>query len=312
MAGLDNLNEQQGYAATYDGKHLMVIAGAGTGKTRTIIARASYLIRKGVPGRRILILSFTRKSSREIVERIKSQLNSGAVNGLSGRTSHSWCMDMIKNNPTVFKQHDYTVVDEDDRIAAFKLICGKNFKDKEHRTVKPESIVEVYSYAVNAMCPLSEAMRVKLYDNAPKEDESAQKSIELNKPLYADVIKKYIEYKLERRYIDYDDILSIVAKGLKANDKARDFISSKYDHILVDEVQDTNPLQYYLLSNFYQNCHLFCVGDDAQSIYAFRGADFKTMHNFTKIVPDSKLCQLSKNYRYTQPIHELANWLLSS
>ena len=111
MAGLDNLNEQQGYAATYDGKHLMVIAGAGTGKTRTIIARASYLIRKGVLGRRILILSFTRKSSREIVERIKSQLNSGAVDGLSGRTFHSWCMDMIKNNPTVFKQHDYTVVD---------------------------------------------------------------------------------------------------------------------------------------------------------------------------------------------------------
>lgn len=312
MAGLDNLNEQQGYAATYYGKHLMVIAGAGTGKTRTIIARASYLIRKGVPGRRILILSFTRKSSREIVERIKSQLNSGAVDGLSGRTFHSWCMDMIKNNPTVFKQHDYTVVDEDDRIAAFKLICGKNFKDKEHRTVKPESIVEVYSYAVNAMCPLSEAMRVKLYDNAPKEDESAQKSIELNKPLYADVIKKYIEYKLERRYIDYDDILSIVAKGLKANDKARDFISSKYNHILVDEVQDTNPLQYYLLSNFHQNCHLFCVGDDAQSIYAFRGADFKTMHNFTKIVPDSKLCHLTKNYRSTQPILDFANWLLSS
>ena len=103
-----------------------------------------------------------------------------------------------------------------------------------------------------------------------------------------------------------------MAKGLKANDKARDFISSKYDHILVDEVQDTNPLQYYLLSNFYQNCHLFCVGDDAQSIYAFRGADFKTMHNFTKIVPESKLCHLTKNYRSTQPILDFANWLLSS
>lgn len=311
MAGLDKLNEQQGYAATYDGKHLMVIAGAGTGKTRTIIARASYLIRKGVPGRRILILSFTRKSSKEIVERIKSEITSGAADGLSGRTFHSWCMDIIKKNPTVFKQHDYTVIDEDDSVNAFKLICGKNFKNKEHKTVKPELIAEVYSYAVNAMCPLSEAMRVKLYDNAPSEDESVVKSIELNKPLYAEIIKKYIAYKSERRYMDYDDILSIVAKGLKSNDKAKDFISSKYDHILVDEVQDTNPLQYHLLSSFYDNCHLFCVGDDAQSIYAFRGADFKTMHNFDKIVPNAEIFRLTKNYRSTQPILDISNWLLS-
>lgn len=307
---MESLNSEQKHAVEFEGRHLLVLAGAGTGKTRTIIARASYLLRRGVNPRRIVILSFTRKSAREIVERIKASVNGPECQDLRGQTFHSWCMDIIKNNPDVFAYSDRTLLDEDDRESAFKFLCGKNFKDKDNRRVSPSIIVEVYSYAINAQCKLSEAIRKKVYDN---EDytPALQTTIEQNKPLYENIIRKYIAYKNEHRYMDYDDILNIVAKGLKQNKAARDYISSRYDYILVDEMQDSNPLQYELLKSFSDKCHLFCVGDDAQSIYGFRGADFDSVHNFTEMIPDSDTCKLTVNYRSTQEILDLSNWLLN-
>lgn len=308
---MENLNEQQRAAVEFSGKHLLVMAGAGTGKTRTIIARAQHLIQQGVAPHRILILSFTRKSAREIVERIKLDIGGLSAEGLRGQTFHSWCMDIIMNNPKVFMHHEYTLLDEDDRESCIKLLCGKGLKDKENHVVKPTNVLEIYSYAVNARCSLSEAMRLKLYDNASRNDTEVNKSIEINKPVYEEVIRRYLSYKTVHKYMDYDDILNVVAKGLEKNEKAREFITARYDHILVDEMQDTNPLQYQLLSAFYEKCHLFCVGDDAQSIYAFRGADFKTMHRFTQIVPDSTRMDLIVNYRSTQGILNLSNWILN-
>lgn len=307
---LDTLNEQQRNAAEFNGKHLLVMAGAGTGKTRTIIARAKHLIQNGVACNRILILSFTRKSAKEIVERIKMDMGGFAADGLKGQTFHSWCMDIITNNPKVFMHHDYTLLDEDDRESCFKLLFGKGMKDNEKHIIKTEKVIEIYSYAINAQCSLSTAMRCKLYDNANPADTSINQSIELNKPIYSEIIRRYISYKTVHKYMDYDDILNIVSKGLKKNKDAMSFITQRYDHILVDEMQDTNPLQYELLGSFYENCHLFCVGDDAQSIYAFRGADFKTMHHFTELVPDAEKLDLVVNYRSTQSILDLANWLL--
>ena len=132
---MEELNEQQRKAVEYDGKHLLVVAGAGTGKTRTIIARAKYLLQQGVPANRILILSFTRKSAREIVERIKSEIGGISVDGLRGQTFHSWCMDVIMNNPKVFMHHEYTLLDEEDRESCVKLLCGKGLRDKEKHVV---------------------------------------------------------------------------------------------------------------------------------------------------------------------------------
>lgn len=304
------LNDEQLNAIEFKGKHLLVLAGAGTGKTQTIISRAKYLIDNGVSPRRILILSFTRKSAREIVERIKAvSFNKSGVSNLVGRTFHSWCMDIIKNNPDIFQQHNYSVLDREDQEGAFKLLSGKKYKDNDNRRISPELLIDVYSYSINTKCNLTESIRVKAYDN--QNSGEVFKSIEENKHLYADMIKKYQQYKKERNYIDYDDILNIVSKGLKINKEAQKFIASKQDYILVDEMQDTNPLQYELLSSFYEDCSLFCVGDDAQSIYGFRGADFKTMHNFVDIVPNSEVKKLTLNYRSTQEILDLANWMLN-
>jgi len=127
----------------------------------------------------------------------------------------------------------------------------------------------------------------------------------------ADVIRAYEAKKRGRHYLDYDDILDVVATVLKQDTATRDYISQQYEHLLVDEMQDTNPLQWDLLEPLCDRVKLFCVGDDAQSIYGFRGADFRNVHSFTQRVQDSVVLRLEQNYRSTQEILDLSNWLLT-
>lgn len=309
MDYLSSLNEEQQRAVTFSGKHALVIAGAGTGKTRTIIHRAVYLLSQGVRPDKILILSFTRKSAREIVERIKQFQDAGSTLNLSGQTFHSWCSQIIKNNPQVFEQYDYTLLDSEDVDSLFKLLFTQKYKNNKTVDQKLYSKIQsVYSYMLNTRKPLIEA--IKLQECTNMSEDETEKYIKDNEPVFKEIMRDYIAYKKKNKLFDYDDLLYITANGLAQNEEARKFISSKYEHILVDEFQDTNPLQYQLLESFYDNCHLFCVGDDAQSIYAFRGADFKSMHNFTKIVPNSSKLYLNTNYRSTQEILDISNWLL--
>lgn len=309
MDYLSSLNEEQQKAVTFSGKHALVIAGAGTGKTRTIIHRAVYLLSQGVRPDKILILSFTRKSAREILERIKQFQDAGSTLNLSGQTFHSWCSQIIKNNPQVFEQYDYTLLDSEDVDSLFKLLFTQKYKNNKTVDQKLYSKIQsVYSYMLNTRKPLIEAIKIQECGNM-SEDET-EKYIKDNEDVFKEIMRDYIAYKKKNKLFDYDDLLYITANGLAQNEEARKFISSKYEHILVDEFQDTNPLQYQLLESFYDNCHLFCVGDDAQSIYAFRGADFKSMHNFTKIVPNSSKLYLNTNYRSTQEILDISNWLL--
>lgn len=309
MDYLSSLNEEQQKAVTFSGKHALVIAGAGTGKTRTIIHRAVYLLNQGIRPDKILILSFTRKSAREIVERIKQFQDAGSTLNLSGQTFHSWCSHIIKNNPQVFEQYDYTLLDSEDVDSLFKLLFTQKYKNNKTVDQKLYSKIQsVYSYMLNTRKPLIEAIKIQECGNM-SEDET-EKYIKDNEDVFKEIMRDYIAYKKKNKLFDYDDLLYITANGLAQNEEARKFISSKYEHILVDEFQDTNPLQYQLLESFYDNCHLFCVGDDAQSIYAFRGADFKSMHNFTKIVPNSSKLYLNTNYRSTQEILDISNWLL--
>lgn len=309
MDYLSSLNEEQVRAVTFSGKHALVIAGAGTGKTRTIIHRAVHLLAEGVRPEKIIILSFTRKSAREIVERIKQFKSAGADMNISGQTFHSWCAYIIKNNPQVFKQHDYSLLDSEDVESLFKLLFTQLYKDNKEIDQKIYTkIHKIYSYTLNTNIPLIE--NIKRQECSYMSNEERDKYIEKNEQVYRNVIKAYIEYKNNNKLLDYDDLLYIVAKGLKDNEEARDYITSKYQHILIDEFQDTNPLQYMLLESFYDKCNLFCVGDDAQSIYSFRGADFKLIHNFTNVVQGAEKLYLNTNYRSTQEILDISNWLL--
>lgn len=313
----DKLNNQQLQAATFDGKHLLVLAGAGTGKTRTIIARAIYLLQNGADPHRIKILSFTRKSAQEIAERIKIE-SSGLPEAkkMTGSTFHSWCMELIMRYSDAFGLQGYSCIDEDDRETAIKLVIGRLYggkkeiklKGKNGGRLKASTISEVYSYSINTRCNLTTAIKTKMYPLM--HGEEIDKLVEEARVVITEIIKGYIEYKVEHRYLDYDDMLSAVATLLKKNEKLRNLIAAQYDHILVDEMQDTNPLQWMLLESFFDNCHLFCVGDDAQSIYAFRGADFQSVHSFKQRVPDALVYKLEENYRSTQEILDLSNWLL--
>ncbi|WP_435356602.1 ATP-dependent helicase [Emticicia sp. SJ17W-69] len=305
---MTELNENQKKAVEFGGKHLLLLAGAGTGKTKTIIARAIDLISKGVPSNKILILTFTKRSAQEIVTRVESALGVSQSKSLSGSTFHSWCNHLLLAHPNVFGIKDFIIIDEDDQINIMKLICGKNSLHFENLRIKPQELVDMYSFARNTKLNLTETIKIKLLSDL--KGEEAEKMLLQIKPSIEAILRGYEAKKRERNYLDYDDILQIVAKTLQKDENARKIICRKYEHILVDEMQDTNPLQWDLLSPFQEFCHLFCVGDDAQSIYSFRGADFKNIHNFKDNVKESEVYKLEDNYRSTQEILDLSNWLL--
>lgn len=303
------LNARQKAAVEYNGKHLMVLAGAGTGKTRTIVARAAYLISHGIDPKRIQILSFTRKSAGEIVERVEAMLPD--AKGLDGSTFHSWCYRIIRSNPKIFLFSDFTILDEGEQEDAFRFILGQNHEVAEKTKIKARIFRDVYSKVINTCCSLSMALKDIVLAADTMTDEQKNEWIRENKRYFEIVIHQYIEYKAQHKKLDYDDLLLQIINVLGSNPDAKKHIASKYDHILVDEMQDTNPLQWKLLNLFIDDCHLFCVGDDAQSIYGFRGADFRNVHSFKDRVPDSSVMKLEDNYRSTQEILDVSNWLIA-
>ncbi len=303
-----SLNESQKKAVTFEGKHLLVLAGAGTGKTKTIISRASYLIACGIDPSKIQILTFTKKAASEIVSRVKSSLYQGQVKALKGSTFHSWCNQLLTRYPSIFGLKKFTIIDEDDQLSLIKIVCGNKNVEFEGSRIKPGDLLDLYSFGRNTKRNLSETIRCKLFNNS-NEKEAEEKIISLKSKLEI-ILLSYERKKRERAYLDYDDILQIVANRLKIDDQAKILIGSQYEYILIDEMQDTNPLQWELLEPLQNICNLFCVGDDAQSIYSFRGADFKNVYLFGERVKNSEVCRLEDNYRSTQEILDLSNWLL--
>ncbi|WP_430905722.1 ATP-dependent helicase [Maribacter sp. 2-571] len=304
----DTLNKGQKRAVEYDGQHLLVLAGAGTGKTKTIIARAAYLIASGVNPSKIQILTFTKKAANEIVERVKATLPQSAGNSLSGATFHSWCNQLIVRFPNLFGAAAYTVIDPDDQLSIMKMVCGNQNLDFGKLRIKPQQLIDIYSLARNTKKNLTESLRIKLFKN--KKDADTDYEISSIKPNVENILRAYQIKKGEQRYLDYDDLLLVVSTQLRTNPEARKILAQHLDYLLVDEMQDTNPLQWELLDPFVNICKLFCVGDDAQSIYSFRGADFKNVHLFKERVPNSEVYKLEKNYRSTQEILDISNWLL--
>ncbi|MFC1816136.1 ATP-dependent helicase [Thermodesulfobacteriota bacterium] len=291
-----NLNKNQKIAAEYEDKHILVLAGAGTGKTLTIIARAEHLIQKGVDPKRILLLTFTRRAAKEMIDRLYLSIGDAAQKVMAG-TFHHFCLLVMRKMPDKFGVKDFTVIDRDDQISLMKLARAQ-YVEKGKVFPRASQLVNIYSYVRNTN------MNVSGYLNKYTEydDETSEK-----------VLKIFIDYdkrKQLNRYLDFDDILHHFGKKLHEDLSISNQLRSRYDHILVDEMQDTNPLQWLILDGLRDPAKLFCVGDDAQSIYAFRGADFKNVHSFKERVTDSVVLKLEDNYRSTQKILDLSNWLL--
>ena len=305
---LEDLNASQKKAVTFGGQHILVLAGAGTGKTKTIISRAAWLIDQGVPPNKIQILTFTKKAASEIVTRVRAALEANQAQTLRGSTFHSWCNQLLTKFPNLFGTAAFTIIDEDDQVSIMKVVCGTNNVQFEDIRIKPQALVDLYSFARNTKKNLTESLRIKLFHNYT--DRETDLKIQQIKPGVETLLRGYEMKKKERKYLDYDDILIVVALRLQKDPQARHIISTQYEHILVDEMQDTNPLQWDLLNPFQLDSHLFCVGDDAQSIYSFRGADFKNVHSFGERVAHSSVYKLEENYRSTQEILDVSNWLL--
>lgn len=289
------LNDAQKSAATYKNENLLILAGAGCGKTKTIIARAAYLISQGYSPDRIKILTFTKKAAFEITQRVDNLLDSNSY-GLGASTFHRWCIDLIKNTPEVFGFKGFSIIDRDDQFQIFKKLRGK---PKKGELPKSAELCDTYSFARNTRNSLSKAIVQVIPLFREKKDE------------IANIMKGYETEKQVHNYFDYDDILDIIAKAVSENEDVCKWIAGKYDCILVDEMQDTNPLQWAILEPLSHYTKLFCVGDDAQSIYGFRGADFKNVHSFSQRIENSTVLKLEDNYRSTQEILDVSNWLLS-
>ena len=289
-----DLNPSQLAASTFKGGHALVLAGAGCGKTKTIIARCEHLIANGLPARRIYVMTFTRKSAAEITSRVSAKLGS-ATKELKASTFHAFCMSLIHKYPQAFGCHGYTIIDRDDQEDLMKAIRGYN---KSDGLPTAGVITDIYSLARNTRCKLSDAIAKINDEYLPYKEKIAT------------ILRGYEDRKRQRKYLDYDDILDVVATQLRDNPQIRGVIVSRYSHILVDEFQDTNNLQWTLLDCMKDQANLFCVGDDAQSIYGFRGADFRTIHSFTIRVQGATVLKLEDNYRSTQEILDLSNWLL--
>ena len=261
------------------------------------MARAAYLIDQGIPANQIQILTFTRRSASEIVARVELALGEQAK-GLRASTFHTFCMYLLRRVPKAFGLEQFSIIDRDDQLMMFRLIRGKDDKKNPNQLPKPQELCDLYSFARNTRQKLSDALEKQHPEHLAFKDQIAE------------IMKEYETRKRARSFLDYDDILAIVASALDQSDGLADYVASLCKHMLVDEMQDTNPLQWALLEPLKDKVSLFCVGDDAQSIYGFRGADFENIHHFKDRVPNAQVFKLEQNYRSTQEILDLSNWLL--
>ena len=299
------LNPEQERAACYHdaAKAVLVLAGAGCGKTKTLIARALYLHRElHVPAERIALLTFTRKAAKEIAERLDSEV-SGMGERMFVGTFHRFCLDLMRRHSGYFAETGLKLIDRDDQCAVIRKLRNElNLPENAPEILVPgaDEICGIFSYLGNCRIDVKEYFT--LY---PPTLEDTVKYVE-------QLAGMYLEYKFDNRLMDFDDVLSMTALTLEQVPDFRRLVRNEYDHILVDEMQDTSPIQWAILRSLYPSVNLFCVGDDAQSIYSFRGADFKSVHNFCDELPDSVILRLTENYRSFQEILDIANMLLKN
>ena len=299
------LNPEQERAACYHdaAKAVLVLAGAGCGKTKTLIARALYLHRElHVPAERIALLTFTRKAAKEIAERLDSEVEGMGERMFVG-TFHRFCLDLMRRHSGYFAETGLKLIDRDDQCAVIRKLRNElDLPENAPEILVPgaDEICGIFSYVSNCRIDVKEYFT--LY---PPTLEDTVKYVE-------QLAGMYLEYKFDNRLMDFDDVLSMTALTLEQVPDFRRLVRNEYDHILVDEMQDTSPIQWAILRPLYPSVNLFCVGDDAQSIYSFRGADFKSVHNFCDELPDSVILRLTENYRSFQEILDIANMLLKN
>jgi len=294
------LNPDQLAAVTHTEGPLLVIAGAGSGKTRTLTYRAAYLVEKGVSPSAILLLTFTRKASQEMLRRA-TQLLDERCGKIAGGTFHSFANAKLRQYAShMGLDPAFGILDRSDSENLIGML-RKEMQPATRRRSFPrrKTLADIFSRAVNKGLSLEE-----IIDNDYPHFESHLETIGCLYQLFE--IRKQ-----EHHFLDYDDLLVYLCRLLAEYPDVQDRISARYRYIMVDEYQDTNTIQaeiLYLLTRTNQN--IMVVGDDAQSIYAFRGANFRNIIDFPKRFPATRMVSLEENYRSNQPVLTLTNTII--
>ena len=286
---LDGLNEAQKEAVETLTGPVLILAGAGSGKTKTLTHRIANLIRNGVEPWEILALTFTNKAAKEMRSRLANLLGESNDYGFMPwmGTFHGICVKILRiEADKVGLDKNFVIYDAEDRIALIRRVM-KNLKMGD-QTLKPKMVESAISRAKNDGIEPGEYLASASYQN--------QKQIAL-------VYSAYEKERKEARAVDFDDLLVEVARLLRENVGVREHWQNRFKHILIDEYQDTNHIQYEMLKLLVNKSRNICVvGDDWQSIYSWRGADFTNILNFERDFPGAKVIKLEENYRSTQNI----------
>ncbi len=286
MDFLEQLNPQQRVAVTAENGPVLVMAGPGSGKTRVLTQRIAYLIAfQGVRPYQILAVTFTNKAAREMEARVDALLGGQATSGMMLGTFHSTCARILRREADLLPvEANYVIYDADDQVRLVKSIIRElNLNEKLYR---PNRVHAAISNAKNELIGADE------YPTTTYRDEVVR--------------RVYLEYQkrlVASNAVDFDDLLVYTAQLLEGNPAVREKYARRFRHVLVDEFQDTNIAQYTLikhLASVHQN--VFCVGDPDQSIYRWRGADWRNVQRFEQDYPDAQVILLEQNYRSRQSI----------
>jgi ATP-dependent DNA helicase UvrD/PcrA len=290
---LDPLNTEQRAAVTHGEGPLLILAGAGSGKTRVLTHRIAFLIRDlGVPASAILAVTFTNKAAREMRERLERLVGRERLGELTVGTFHAFCARLLRREgPLVGVDRSFAIYDEADQRSVIRQAMSDT--NASERIFAPGALAAVISGAKNEL-------------KGPA-DLAANPNGQLDR-IAAIVWKRYDELLRENSAVDFDDLLLLTCRLFETRDRALERWQDRYQHILVDEYQDTNRAQYVLLrylAGYKQN--LAVVGDDDQSVFSWRGADVRNILDFERDYPNAKVVKLEQNYRSTQRILDAAH-----
>lgn len=290
MDFLDKLNPQQKRAVTAPNGAVLILAGPGSGKTRVLTQRIAYLIGyEGVRPYQMLAVTFTNKAAREMESRVQKMLGEEMTRGLMLGTFHATCARILRREAEKLSvTHEFVIFDADDQERVVKAaIRDLNLNEKQYR---PVALHAAISRAKNELINADEFPIVTYRDEVTKR-----------------VYKKYQELLLQSNALDFDDLLLYTARLLEEHPDVRDKYAGRFHHVLVDEFQDTNIAQYILLKHLASvHNNIFVVGDPDQSVYRWRGADYRNVQRFEQDYPGAQVILLEQNYRSKQIILDAA------
>ncbi|MCX5726471.1 MAG: ATP-dependent helicase [Candidatus Saganbacteria bacterium] len=292
-----DLTEEQFPIVTAPPGPILVIAGAGSGKTRTITYRVAYLVESGIPLEKILLVTFTNKAAKEMLHRVENLLQKDLAGLWGGTFHHIGNMILRKHAKLLGYESNYTILDRTDSKEILQAcVADAGIDTKAKRFPKGDVLQDILGYSVNTRTKPEEAIMLR----TPFFEDITHDILR--------VFDLYDKRKKRQNLMDFDDLLYYWWKLLKEHQNIREIYSRKFDHILVDEYQDTNIIQAEIIDVLAEkHRNVMVVGDDSQSIYSFRGAHFKNIINFPNRYPDAEIFKLEVNHRSTPEILDFAN-----